>query len=106
MVADKRAAGDISFLDSTLPSIMAPTATHHQIRMLEPDADYSGAQSRFHLPRPRRSGAARRQQALRAETRRIQRFLKGIQELSSHRGCQPSRLGAALASLLKCEVPN
>eukprot|EP00972_Heterocapsa_arctica_P034050 5012398-Heterocapsa_arctica.AAC.1 len=50
--------------------------------------------------RARRSGAARRAQVERAQARTVQRLLKGFAELSAHRGCQPSKLGAALAKLL------
>mmetsp|Transcript_16738 Transcript_16738/g.23039 ORF Transcript_16738/g.23039 Transcript_16738/m.23039 type:complete len:266 (-) Transcript_16738:156-953(-) len=52
--------------------------------------------------RPRRSGAARREQAVRAHARAVQQLLKGCEALEQHRGCQPSRLGAALAGLLRC----
>ena len=51
--------------------------------------------------RSRRSGNARHQQELRAVARSVQRLLRGFQELSSHRGCQPTQLGAALAELLR-----
>jgi len=50
--------------------------------------------------RPRRSGAARRAQAERAGARAVQRLLKGFEELTAHRGCQPSRLGTALGAAL------
>ena len=51
--------------------------------------------------RPRRSGAARRPQALRAEGRTCQRMIKAFAELHSHRGGMPTQLGAALAETLK-----
>ncbi|CAE8696723.1 unnamed protein product [Polarella glacialis] len=51
--------------------------------------------------RPRRAGAARREQELRAQGRSIQRFLRAIDALDSHRGCRPTSLGAALAQVLR-----
>ncbi|CAE8632394.1 unnamed protein product [Polarella glacialis] len=51
--------------------------------------------------RPRRSGAARRAQQVRAQGRAIQCILGAVDELALHRGCQPSRLGAALAHILR-----
>ena len=53
--------------------------------------------------RPRRSGAARRAQEVRAQGRAIQKFLGAMEELVLHRGCQPSRLGAVLAQLLRAD---
>ena len=53
-------------------------------------------------PRPRRpprSSGARRAQDARAQARCVQRLLGGFDALG-HRGCRPSRLGAALASAL------
>ena len=52
-------------------------------------------------PRPRRTAAERRAQAQRAQRRVVQSLLRGFQELGSHRGCQPTYLGAARATLLK-----
>ena len=69
---------------------MATTSTGHQPGSVP-----------WHNQRPRRSGAARRQQELRASTRCIQRILRGVKELNSHRGCQSSKLGSALACLLQ-----
>ena len=51
--------------------------------------------------RPTRSAADRRAQARRAEGRIVQHLLRCVGELGSHRGCQPTQLGAALATLLK-----
>ena len=51
----------------------------------------------------RRSAQSRREQALRAKARSIQRFLKGFAQLHLHRGSQPSRFGAAIASALTAE---
>ncbi|CAE8595296.1 unnamed protein product [Polarella glacialis] len=51
--------------------------------------------------RPRRSGAARRAQQVRARGRAIQCILGAMDELALHRGCQPSRLGAAPAHILR-----
>ena len=51
-------------------------------------------------PRPRRTAAERRAQAQRAQGRVVQSLLRGFQELGSHRGCRPTRLGAALAAAL------
>ena len=56
--------------------------------------------------RPNRSAAARREQYRRADARRIQHLLKGFEAVSSHRGCAPSRLGAALQRLLAEAGPN
>lgn len=53
----------------------------------------------------RRSGAARRAQAARADARAVQRLLRGFKELEQHRGCCSSRLGAALSSVLREPVP-
>ena len=54
------------------------------------------------LPRSRnRPARSRREQALRAEARTVSRFLRGVAQLQSHRGSQPSRLGAALARALR-----
>ena len=51
--------------------------------------------------RPNRSAQERRLQYARAEARIVQRLLSGFENLSSHRGCQPSRLGEALFALLR-----
>ena len=51
----------------------------------------------------RKPAAARREQARRAEGRMIQGFLRAIESLSEHRGSQPTRIGSALAALLKDE---
>ena len=51
--------------------------------------------------RPRRAGAARHQQDLRAEARSIQRILRALDSPEVHRGCRQSRLGAALAEALR-----
>ncbi|CAE8646148.1 unnamed protein product [Polarella glacialis] len=56
--------------------------------------------------RPRRAGAARREQELRAQGRSIQRFLRAIDALDSHRGCRPTSLGAALAQVLRSSRPH
>lgn len=48
----------------------------------------------------RRSAKARREQRLRAEARSVQRLLAGFTQLVSHRGSQPTRLGAALHTAL------
>ena len=45
----------------------------------------------------------RHEQALRAEARTIQRFLKGVAQLHSHRGSQPSKFGAAVAAALQAQ---
>ena len=50
--------------------------------------------------RRRKSAAERRAQRLRAETRFVECFLKGVANLRAHRGSQPSQLGEALALLL------
>ena len=50
--------------------------------------------------RPPRSAPERRAQARRAHARVIQAILREVKELSAHRGCTPTILGAALASLL------
>ena len=51
--------------------------------------------------RPRRTGADRRKQQVRAEGRLVQRLLKCFVELDDHRGCAASRLGRALAVALR-----
>ncbi|CAE8625761.1 unnamed protein product [Polarella glacialis] len=51
--------------------------------------------------RPGRSGAARRAQQVRAQGRAIQCILGAVDALALHRGCQPSRLSAALAHILR-----
>ena len=53
--------------------------------------------SSFH----KRSARARREQALRAEARTLQRMVKCMAALSTHRGSQPTQLGAALALALQ-----
>ena len=54
------------------------------------------------VPRRRnRPAHSRREQALRAEARTASRLLRGLAQLQSHRGSQPSRLGAALARALR-----
>jgi hypothetical protein len=55
--------------------------------------------------RPRRASAARRAQAARAEGRVVQRLLHAFAALQSHRGCQPSALGCALAAVLASAAP-
>ena len=50
--------------------------------------------------RPRRAGANRRAQQLRAEARTVSRLLKCFAQLQ-HRGCSNTILGAALASALQ-----
>ena len=54
----------------------------------------------WHAARPRRSGAARRAQAQRAQGRAVQVLLRCFVQLASHRGCQPTQLGSALSRLL------
>ena len=56
-------------------------------------------------PCRRRPARSRREQALRAEARTISRLLKGVAQLVAHRGSQPSRLGAALAAVLREAAP-
>ena len=59
--------------------------------------------------RPRRSGAARRAQTVRAHARAAQRLIQGFAALHHHRGCQPTELGAALAVVLirqTCAPPS
>ena len=58
--------------------------------------------------RPRRSGAARREQALRSQARAVQKLLAAFKELDQHRGCKTSKLGLALESALQQEFqqPN
>ena len=53
--------------------------------------------------RPRRSGVARREQAARAQARVVGHLLRGVQLLSAHRGCAPTRLSVALVEAL-CRV--
>ena len=50
--------------------------------------------------RPNRTAAARREQYERAEARRIGHMLKAFVAVSTHRGCENSRLGVALQHLL------
>lgn len=50
--------------------------------------------------RPRRSASDRRAQARRAQGRAAQQLMQAFGELAVHRGCAPSRLGAALAEAL------
>jgi hypothetical protein len=50
--------------------------------------------------RPNRTAAQRRAQRSRAEARTAQRLLAGFTSLTTHRGCRPSKLGAALAQVL------
>ena len=52
-------------------------------------------------PRRNRPARSRREQALRAEARTVSRFLRGMAQLQAHRGSQPSRIGAAIASALR-----
>ena len=47
-----------------------------------------------------RSGAARREQARRAEARAVQRLLSAFAAVSRHRGGEVTKLGAALVSIL------
>ena len=59
--------------------------------------------------RPRRSGAARRAQTVRAHARSAQRLIQGFAALRHHRGCQPTELGAAPAVVLirqTCAPPS
>ena len=59
--------------------------------------------------RPRRSGAARRAQTVRAHARAAQRLIQGFAALHHHRGCQPTDLGVALAVVLirqTCAPPS
>ena len=51
--------------------------------------------------RPRPSDNQCREQVLRADGRAIQRWLKAVGALQRHRGCRPTRLGAALAAALQ-----
>ena len=54
--------------------------------------------------RRKKSAAERRAQRLRAEGRVMQRMLKCLGEVSSHRGCKLSRLGEVLASTLQTDL--
>ena len=47
-----------------------------------------------------KTAAERREQKLRAAARAIGRFLKGVDQLNSHRGSQPTRIAAALKVVL------
>ena len=51
--------------------------------------------------RPRKTAKERRGQKSRATGRAIQHLLQAFEALGSHRGSQPSKLGAALSTLLK-----
>ena len=51
-----------------------------------------------------RSAASRREQYRRAEARRVRYLPKGFVEVSNHRGCATSRLGAALQKLLAADT--
>ena len=51
--------------------------------------------------RRNRPAAARREQEKRKEARVVQSLLAGFDALSMHRGCQPTKLGSALANLLR-----
>ena len=51
--------------------------------------------------RRNRPARSRREQALRAEARTVSRFLRGMAQLQTHRGSQPSRIGAAIAAALQ-----
>ena len=60
----------------------------------------------MHMPwleqgRSRRSGAARRKQAMRAQGRAVQKLLTAFTELDAHRGCKTSDLGSALKEVLQ-----
>lgn len=57
---------------------------------------HTTARSSFH----RRSAKQRREQRQRAEARTAQRLLAGLTQLSSHRGSQPTVIGAALRTAL------
>ena len=54
--------------------------------------------------RRKKSAADRRAQRLRAEGRMMQRMLKCLGEVSSHRGCKLSRLGEVLANTLQSDI--
>ena len=51
--------------------------------------------------RPRRAGAARRAQALRAHGRAVGHLLRAVEALEAHRGGTPTRLARALAEALR-----
>ena len=65
-----------------------------------------GARPPWSVARLRRSAAARRSQRVRAQGRVVQSLLRCFDELSSHRGCQPTRLGRALGALLGADAPR
>lgn len=50
--------------------------------------------------RRKKTAAERREQKLRSEARTIERLIKEMHSLSTHRGCQPTHLGIALAEAL------
>ena len=66
---------------------------------MEAAASASGA-PRWWSARPRRAGAARRAQALRAHGRAVGQLLRAVEALSAHRGGTPTRLALALAAAL------
>ena len=56
--------------------------------------------------RPNRPAAARRAQEQRAQARAVQHLLDGFAQLMAHRGCRPTRLGAALYQALSQTSPD
>ena len=53
-----------------------------------------------HAVRPRSIAADRRAQRQRAEARLVQRIVKGLRELGSHKGCRRTLIGDALLAAL------
>lgn len=66
-------------------------------------SEWSRRASPGSFSRPRRSAADRRAQARRAQGRAAQQLMRAFGELAMHRGCAPSRLGAALAEALAAQ---
>ena len=81
-----------------LPSFMADPDT---AAMGRTGTGHDGATFCHH----KRSALQRRAQRSRAEARTVVRLVKGFHELNSHRGCQLSRIGFALAQVFS-QIPD
>jgi hypothetical protein len=84
-------------LECQLKALVVPTS---RASIMEAAASAHGA-PHWWSARPRRAGAARRAQALRAHGRAVGHLLRAVEALEAHRGGTPTRLAFALAEALR-----
>ena len=104
----KRHLGASRGSSQTAPSSPAATAfcTSMDATLRSPSTEPWPPTPPWWQERPRRTARERRAQASRASGRFVQSLLHSFKELEAHRGCRTTKLGAALAALLKEPAPQ